>query len=171
MNRLTRYYMILLIIVIFSQVFILNRVDLFIIPEYAPYVLIYPLIYILLPTNFNRTSLILIAFGVGFFVDLSLGSLGVHSGASVLGAFSRKFVLRLFELRTGFSANSIPGLMEFDISWVIRYNAFMLFIHSIGLFTLEIFTFYFLLTILMKAIFTTLVSVVAVVMVQLLYKY
>lgn len=170
MNKQARYFTALFLLLLFLQIVLFNRLDVFIMPAYSPYVLVYPLFFFLLPVDVNRPLLLLLAFIMGFLVDLSLGSPGVHAGASVFSAYARRFVLFLNEPRSGFEKNVVPGLGVFDLLWVLRYYGVMLFIHSLALFMLEIFTLYFLFTIILKSILTTLVSLLGILIIQLLYK-
>lgn len=170
MTKQTRYFVALFILLLFLQIVLFNRLDVFIMPAYSPYVLVYPLFFFLLPVDVNRLLLLLLAFAVGFLVDLSMGSPGVHAGASVFSAYMRRFVLFFNEPTSGFEKNVIPGLGVFDLFWVLRYYGVMLFIHSLALFVLEIFTLYFFFTIIFKAILTTIVSLLGILIIQLLYK-
>lgn len=170
MNKQSRYFAALFVLLVFLQVVLFNRLDVFIMPAYSPYVLVYPLFIFLLPVDFNRPLLLLFSFVLGFLIDLSLGSPGVHAGALVFTAYMRRYILFFNEPRSGFEKNAIPGLGGFDLLWVLRYNGAMLLIHSLAVFTLEIFTLYFFFTIILKAFLTTLVSLLGILIIQLLYK-
>lgn len=170
MNKGSSYYIILFFILLFSQFLLFNQVDLMMSPEYAPYIIVYPLFYMLLPVRTNVNIVLALAFIMGILIDFSLNSPGVHAGASVFGAYMRKFLLHIMEGNSGYSSNSSPGLKDHEIFWVLQYNGALLLFHSFFLFSLEIFTFYFFFSILVKTILTVAFSLIAILIVQLLYK-
>lgn len=170
MRNRRSYYIILFLLLVFLQLFLFNQIDLFISDIYAPYILVYPLIIMILPVYTNSLIVMGLGFTIGIFIDIVMGTYGVHAGASTFMAFLRWNVLSLMEDKGGYAPKSIPSLTDENWSWVLLYDAILLFLHSIALFTLEIFTFYFFWSIFIKALLTTILSVIAVMAIQFLYK-
>lgn len=164
------YFIILTLVLIFLQVFLFNQVDLMISAEYAPYLIVYPLIYMAIPPITNRYVVMTIAFFLGLFIDIFFDSPGVHAGASVAGAYFRRYVLDFLQIQGGLDSLEVIGLRKYNIYWLAQYNGVVLLIHCLFLFSLEIFTFYFLDSILIKAILTTLFSLLMIIVIQLLYR-
>ncbi len=164
------YFIVLTIALIFLQIFLFNQVDLTISPEYAPYLLVYPLIYIILPMGINRYLLIGLAFFLGLFMDIFFDSPGVHAGASAAGAYFKGGILSLLLPQGNAEQNAAISLKKHNIYWLARYNGLVLLVHCIFLFSLEIFTFYFLDFILVKTLLTTILSLLMIIVIQLLYK-
>lgn len=117
-------------------------------------VMIYPLLMIILPLNISRIQLMLIAFGMGFIIDLFYISPGVHSSALVFTAFIRQLVLNIMEPRGGYKVNISPTIYHLGINWFLSYAAIMILLHHLIYFSLEIFSFEHFITIWLKTIFS-----------------
>ena len=121
-------------------------------------VLIYPLLILILPLNFSRVQIMLIAFSMGLIIDLFYLSPGVHSAALVFTAFVRKIVLNFMEPRGGYKVNISPILYHMGMNWFLSFSAILVFLHHLVYFSLEVFSFQFAITIWLKTIFSFLTS-------------
>lgn len=121
-------------------------------------VLIYPLLILILPLNITRIQLMLIAFAMGFIIDLFYLSPGVHSAALVFSAFIRELILNFFEPRGGYKVNSSPTIYHLGLNWFLSFSAVMIFLHHLVYFSLEVFSLQFILTIWLKTIFSFITS-------------
>ena len=121
-------------------------------------ILIYPVTILLLPIHINKTFLLLISFLVGITVDLFYNSPGVHAGALVFMAFLRPYVLKYLEPSSHYGSTDMPYATKFGLLWYMRYIGILLFIFLFTYFSIEIFTFFYFKTILLKTIFSFIIS-------------
>jgi rod shape-determining protein MreD len=119
------------------QVLVFNNMDLggYLTPA------VYVLFILLLPETINKSLLLLLGFFTGLTIDIFLNTPGLHAGATVLMAFARPGVLRLFFRNLEFSTGEAPGLVKLGISGFIRYALVLIFIQHLALFLLESFSF------------------------------
>ena len=95
MIRQLSKYVLHFIVLVFVQVFILNRIEL---GGYInPY--LYILFVMLMPFQTPKWLLLLLGFFLGLTIDLFAHTPGMHSSATVLIAFLRPYVLELIAPR------------------------------------------------------------------------
>ncbi len=124
------------IVLLFLQVLVLNNIQFM--GYINPY--IYVLFIISLPVLTPRWLSLLLAFALGLSIDIFSNSPGVNTFATVLVAFLRNGIIKLFTaLDEG--NNPTPSFYSFGISAYTKYLIVMVFIHQIALFFLEAFTF------------------------------
>lgn len=135
-NSLVRY-LLFVILIMLMQVLILNNIQLsgFI----NPYV--YIMIIMVLPLDFPQWLLLIIAFITGFTIDVSSGTLGIHSAATVLAGFSRPWILMYMSPRDGYEQGAAPSMHFYGIRWFALYSFWIILIHHFALFYLEVFRF------------------------------
>lgn len=119
----------------FLQVLVLNNIFLFGIA--TPFLYIYPILVI--NRNIDRNILMVIAFFVGLIVDIFSNTPGVNAAASVLTAFIRSGVLRMYAPREEFD-DFEPSIQILGIWPFLRYVFTILFVHHTVLFLLEAFS-------------------------------
>jgi hypothetical protein len=102
-------------------------------------------------------------------VDLFYQSLGVHAAATVFLAYVRPFVLRLIEPRGKYNINYSPTRMRMGMGWFSRYVAIMLAIHLFFYFSVEAFTFVYIVDILLNTVVSFVLSYGMIMMIQLLF--
>ena len=117
------------------QVLILNHICLFGLA--TPFLYIY--FSLVLDKDIDRITLMLMAFALGLVVDIFCNTPGVNAGASVLLAFLRPTLLRLFAPREEFD-NFEPGIHTLGIWPFVRYISVPTLLHHIVLFMLETFS-------------------------------
>lgn len=117
------------------QVLVLNNIFLFGIA--TPFLYIYPILVI--NRNIDRNILMVIAFFVGLIVDIFSNTPGVNAAASVLTAFIRPGVLRMYAPREEFD-DFEPSIQILGIWPFLRYVFTILFVHHTVLFLLEAFS-------------------------------
>jgi rod shape-determining protein MreD len=119
------------------QVLILDNIE---ISGYInPY--IYILFIALLPLETPDWLVLVLGFGLGMTIDLFSGTPGMHTSATLLGAFSRKFLLKYLEPRDGYSSVETPDLKNMGIRWFLVYTGLLFLIHHLCLFYVEMFRF------------------------------
>ena len=135
------------------QVLLFNNISLFGLA--TPFVYVYFLL--VLDRDIDHNMLMLIAFFLGFVIDIFSNTPGVNAGASVLIAFIRPGILRLFSPR-GEYENFEPGIYTLGGGAFVRYAIILVLLHHTTLFFLEAFSLvnvgYLLLRILCSALLT-----------------
>ena len=117
------------------QALLLNNICLFGLA--TPFVYVYMLLAIDRETN--RNALMVIAFLLGLAVDIFSNTPGVNAGASVMVAFMRPGLLRLFSPRDVYE-NFEPGIYTLGFGPFARYAFVTLLLHHAALFFLEAFS-------------------------------
>lgn len=142
------------------QVFILKRIFLMVGGQPSFQILLYPLFIMILPFNTHRIVLMLLAFATGILVDIFYTPLGLHAGALVFMAYARPWILSLMAPRDGYNMNQSPTIKRMGRSWFLKYAAALLFVHTFFYFSLEAFTFVYILNILWQTATSFLISMV-----------
>ena len=130
-------YSLLFFLLVALQIWILNKIHLF---GFAT-----PLFYIYFilkfPANIGRNALVIIACLLGLVIDFFSYTLGFNMLACTVMGFSRYYILEAFAPRD--MANSfVPSAETFGFSLFMRYAAVLVVIHHVVLFTVESFTFF-----------------------------
>ena len=135
------------------QALLLNNIWLFGLA--TPFVYVYLLLVI--DKDIDHISLMVIAFLLGLAVDVFSNTPGVNAGASVLVAFMRPGLLRLFSPRDIYE-NFEPGIYTLGVGAFVRYAFMMILLHHSALYLLEAFSLanigYLILRILCSALLT-----------------
>lgn len=126
------------IALVLAQVLVINHIRLggFV----HPY--IYLIFVMLLPINIPGWSLLLLGFGSGLTIDLFMGTLGMHAGATTLMAFCRPGIIRLVSGSQKFENIKEPNINQLGFPWFLRYTICMVTVHNFTLFMLEGFSFH-----------------------------
>ena len=137
MNR-TLLNIIRFVALVVAQVLLVNHIRL---GGYVhPY--IYLIFVMLLPLNIPGWQLLLSGFGLGLVMDLFMGTLGMHAGATTLMAFCRPAIIRLVSGNLKFENVREPSIQQMGFPWFLRYTLCMVTVHNFTLFMLEGFTFH-----------------------------
>ncbi len=134
------------------------------------HILIYPILVITMPFGVSRPVQLLLAFLLGLFVDIFYESPGIHASACVFTAYVRPVVLNWFEPREGYNANHVPSLQQYGAAWYIRYAGTMMFLHLFVYYSVDAFTYYYILDILLRTLSSFVISMVFVIMVAYIFK-
>ncbi len=132
-------------------------------------IIIFPLGILLLPIRTSPTVVLLAAFFSGFFVDIFYDSLGVHASATVFMAFLRPYVLNFLEPREGYNVDYSPSRSHFGLIWFLQYTGILLAAYLFFYFSIEAFTFVFILNILVKTILSFIISMLFVLFYVLIF--
>ena len=152
------------------QVLILKNIDINFGSFQYFHLIIYPAFIMLLPVRTSKPLVILLAFLSGMCVDLFYDSPGIHASAATLIGFIRPNVLKLVEPVEGFSVSDSPGVRSLGFGPFLIFAAIMLFIYLLFYFSVEAFSFLYLGDILLRTIFSFIVSLVLLVLVQLIFR-
>lgn len=113
-----------LVVMVFFQAFVLNKINLF------GYITPYIYIYIILKSDVNesRNSVMLWAFLCGLLVDMFSDSPGINAAASVFLAFIRTNLLALFASRESLE-QGVPSIKTIGIVAFAKYTAVASLLH------------------------------------------
>ena len=143
------------------QVLILNNVH---IAGYAT-----PFLYIYLILKFesdvSRNALMLWAFFLGLAVDVLSDTPGMNAAATVLLAFLRPSLLRLFTPRDN-PDSFIPSFKTMGISPFLKYTTASVFVHSLALLSIEFFSFTSIWLLLLRVLLCTILTVTCIIAIE-----
>lgn len=135
MNRVVLNNIVRFILLILVQVFVLNNIR---IGGYInPY--FYVLFVLLLPFETPGWLLLASSFLLGSSIDLFVHTPGMHAAATVLMAFCRPAIIRLLSGSKGIEQGMKPGIRHMGFRWFLIYSLFLILIHHLLLFYLEVF--------------------------------
>ena len=163
MIRILIKYSVMFISMVLIQVLIFNQVQFS--GFLNPYV--YILFIILLPLSTPRYAVMILGFFLGLVIDIFSNSLGIHSAATVFIAYIRPLVIRVISNRED-DKNDYPGLHQNKFTWFISYITIMVLLHHLILFYLEVYTFANFFNTLIRAILSSLFSIIVIVLSQFL---
>jgi rod shape-determining protein MreD len=151
------------VLLILLQSFVLSRLPL------GTYV--QPCIYIFfilqLPFGYSRVAALLWAFALGFFVDLlSSDMIGIHIACTLVVAYVRPYVLKLFSPKMDFDTYLVPSFRTLGWRFGISYLLLMVGWHQSLFFFLDVFGFYDFWHTIVRIVLSTLCSVVFILVLQ-----
>jgi len=151
------------ILLILFQGLILNNI------EFGGYVVPFLYVFFILALPFETPNwiVLIIAFVLGICVDSFTSTLGMHTSASLVMAFSRSYLLKLIEPRGGYEFNSKPSVQIMGLPWYLMYAFILVFIHHLFLFYVESFKFTQFFYTFGRAAFSTFFTMILVLTVQL----
>ena len=145
------------IVLVLAQVLALNNIQF--LGFINPY--IYILFILLLPVRLPRGILLLLAFGLGLTIDAFSNTMGMHAFATVLVAFFRNGVIKLFtSIEEG--NNPTPSFYTFGVGAYVKYVVVMVLLHHSALFILESFSFNHLWIVTFKILLSSLVTILLI---------
>ncbi len=133
MSRNGIYSFIFFFVYLFAQVLILKRLVLF----NTSFCFLYVAFILLLPIELNNLILMLIAFFLGFGVDIFYDSLGIHALSLVAVAYARNYWLSSITPQGGYDAGEGPTLAVNGFQWFLVYTIPLVFLHHLILFFVE----------------------------------
>ena len=163
MARIWIKYLLLYLFVVLVQVLILNQLQ---VSGYLnPY--FYMLFILLLPVSTPRYLVLFLAFFTGFTIDFFTDTPGLHAAATTLLGYLRTPVLYLVSGR-GSDIAEYPSLKNNGLRWFLIYSVVLVLVHHFFLFYMEVFSFTGFFRTLIRAIFSTILSVFVIVLSQFL---
>lgn len=149
------------ILLVLFQVLVLDNI------QFMGY--INPYLYILfilaLPVQMPRWATLLLAFGLGLTIDAFSNTMGMHAFATVLVAFFRDGIIKLFtSIEEG--NNPTPSFYTFGVSAYVKYVVLMVFIHHATLFFLEAFSFVHFWLMLAKILLSSFITILLMLGIQ-----
>ena len=143
------------------QILVLNNVQ---ISGYInPFV--YILFIMLLPPKMPKAIVLILAFVMGFTIDVFSDSYGIHSSATVLLAFLRPKVLALVSVKGGEDLEEI-GIKQLKINRFFTYSGILCLIHHFTLFYLEAFRVNEFFDTFLRALYSSFISILMILMIE-----
>ncbi|MCF8308807.1 MAG: rod shape-determining protein MreD [Bacteroidales bacterium] len=153
------------LVLILLQVLILNQVNL---NGYIdPY--LYILFILLLPFETPRWLLLILAFITGSMIDIFSNTGGIHAAATTFMAFARPGVIRLISKKTEFDTGSEPCISDMGTKWFYLYSLYLVLLHHVVLFTLEIFRLNEPIELIYRIALSTLITLILILITQYLF--
>lgn len=134
------------------------------------HILLYPLFLFLLPLRTPKAAVMLLGFLIGITVDMFYDSPGIHASAGVFTGYARIFILNRLEPRGKYNVNFSPTMQRMGTNWFLRYSGIMMALHLFFYFSVEAFTFAYIVDILLKTIFSWVGSMVFVLIFMFIFK-
>lgn len=144
------------IILIFLQVLILNNINF--VGYVNPY--LYVLFILLYPFTGNQSLFLFVSFLLGISIDIFEDSGGINAAACLVAAFIRPNLLR-FSFGISYDHQNIR-LANTPFGSKLSYVFLMVLVHHFVLFSLEMFSLNHILLILKKTIFSSIFTVILV---------
>lgn len=144
------------------QVLLLKNLAIF---NYA-YCLAYVGAFLLLPFEVGTILAMFVGLGSGLLVDVFYDTLGIHAAACVLVAFMRNWLLKALTPAGGYEGYMEPTLPGMGLNWYLLYYAPLCFVHHLTLFLIEYADVTMIWLALLKALASTLFTLVVTVLVQ-----
>jgi hypothetical protein len=153
------------ILFLFVQVFIFNQLEIGLGIQF----MIYPLFIFLLPTELNVFLLIFVSFVLGISIDSLSNTYGLHASASVLLAYGRPYLFKLFEPRDGYPPLTDLSVLNMGYAWFSSVYGIFLGAHIFWFFLMEQFKFSEFWFLLLKIILSVPLSLGMAILIQLLF--
>lgn len=170
MNRTIVVNSVRFVILILLQVLVLRRITF----DWSSFgfihVLLYPLAILALPIRTPKWLVLILGVVTGLIVDMFYDSPGVHASALVFTAYMRTIVIKLLEPFGGYNVEDSPTLRTMGSGWYMTYAAVMMFIHIFFYFSVEAFSFVFIFEIMMNTIFSFVVSILIIFILQITFR-
>ncbi|MGF1532481.1 MAG: Rod shape-determining protein MreD [Bernardetiaceae bacterium] len=122
-----------------------------------------------LPLDTDSVLLLLIAFTFGLLVDAFYDSSGVHTAATLVLAYARKWVLDALRPSNGYENGQRPLLGDMSWRWFSSYVLVLLLVHHTTLFLVESVQVFDMGLFLLKVLSSTVFTFVSIVLFQYLF--
>jgi len=164
MNKDTILHIGRFILLVLLQVLVFNHINF--LGDLNPYVYIIFILFI--PITINKSLFLFISFVLGLTMDIFGDSGGVHAAACLVITFFRPVALRsVFGLSYEFQTMKLSKIGYVE---TLIYVTLMVLTHHIVLFSLEFFNLSHILPILKKTLFSSLFTIVIIMLVLVLFK-
>ena len=149
-------------ILVLIQVLLLNNIQIsgYIVPYF------YILFILLMPFETPGWLLLFAAFALGLSVDMFGQTLGMHTTATVFMAFLRPYLLRTIAPRDGYETGTFPRIFYYGFEWFLKYAVILVLAHHLVLFYTEVFRFTEFFSTLLRALLSSLFSVILIILSQ-----
>ena len=162
-NRIIQFvfYFFLLVLV---EVFVVNKLQLniYLVPH------VYVFFVLLLPSKMQKIYVLLLSFLLGVIIDLFLHTNGVHTAAATFIGLLRNFLLPYVISIDQQDNDVVPSIRTMSWKKNIAYVSILVFVHQILLHSLSYFKLSAILIVFAKALASTILSVLLILILQLI---
>ena len=130
---------------------------------------LYLLGLLILPGNLKTIPLMLLAFSLGFVLDIFFQTIGMHTAAATCFAFFKPIWLKISSPTGGYDEAEEPSLSQIGLGRFVTYAFPLLFLYGIVFFIADQWGTGGFFGILSKSFFSALFTLVLAVLVQLLF--
>jgi len=132
--------------------------------------MVYPLFILLLPFEISGFALLSLAFIMGLSVDLFIGSIGLHAGATVFMAFVRIISIGVISSNREYESGIRPGINDLGYVWFVKYTVLLVFVHHLYFFFMETFDLSDIGDTIIRVLLSSLLSIVLILFIDILFK-
>ena len=122
-----------------------------------------------LPIQMPKVRLLVLAFISGLTIDIFYDTIGINAAASVLLAYLRPYVLLVLTPRDDYEKSDSVNVHVMGWRWFSVYTLFLVFVHHLALFFLELGSFREVGFTLVKVLVSTIFTFLVLVIIQLLF--
>jgi hypothetical protein len=122
-----------------------------------------------LPIQMPKVMLLVLAFACGITVDIFYDTIGINAAAAVLLAYLRPYVLLVLTPRDDYEKSDSVNVHLMGWRWFSVYALFLIFVHHLTLFFLELGSFRTVGFTLVKVVVSTIFTFLVLVIIQLLF--
>lgn len=156
MSKTTIQTIILGIILVLAQVIVFNHISLFNVA--VPMVFFY--LIIRLPITLSTNWMLTIGFFLGLIVDIFSDTYGMNALACTVEAMLRRPILRLYVPREEDLTRPEPSMYSLGTSTYLKYILTMTLLYCTLIFLIEAFTFFNPIQLMMRIVFSTILSMI-----------
>jgi len=158
-------YLLRFVAILLLQILVVNNIEL---SGYInPY--IYVVFILMLPVSIKPWQIVVISFLTGAVMDAFSSTPGLHIAACNFMGFMRIHYLRATTTKEDMEGRIVPSISQKGIVWFSVYGFVMIFLHHLLLFFLEIYGFQEFFATLTRVFFSTLVTLLLIIVGQLLF--
>jgi rod shape-determining protein MreD len=154
-----------LILLLAIDIFVVSRLEIGI--YFIPH--IYFLSLIMLPVRTSKAVLLLFGFFTGLAMDLFMNTGGLHAAATTMMAFLRILILRFYMGPEDEDNNISPALYSFGIRRYLYFSGFLILIHHLTFFSLEVFKADYIWMIVLKSLASTTLNILLLMFILMLF--
>lgn len=154
MTKTALRFIILAVILVLAQVMVFNNICLFNVA--VPMVFIY--LIARLPVTMSVNAVMTVGFFLGLSVDIFSDTYGMNALACTILAALRRPVLRLYVNREEDLPNPVPSMHSLGTATYLKYLLTLTLLYCIMIFTIEAFTFFNPLRLVLRIICSTALS-------------
>ncbi|MBC6366286.1 rod shape-determining protein MreD [Algoriphagus sp. AK58] len=158
-------FTLLLLLLGLVQIFLLKNLALF----GVAFGFLYLLGILILPTSIRTVPLLIIAFLLGFALDVFYETIGMHAAAATALAFVRPLWLKATSPTGGYDEAEVPSLSEIGVGRFVSYAFPLIFLYSLVFFIADQWGTGGFLGVINKSLFSAIFTTLLVILVQLLF--
>lgn len=156
MSKITLQFILLGVILVLAQVIVFNHICLFNVA--VPMVFFY--LIIRLPITLSTNWMLTIGFFLGLIVDIFSDTYGMNALACTVEAMMRRPILRLYVPREEDLARPEPSMYSLGTTAYLKYILTMTLLYCTLIFVIEAFTFFNPIQLVLRIVFSTILSMV-----------